>query len=169
MFFFFLFLSGTFKFQKTDMRREGFNPKVISDKLYFLDCTKGQYVELNVELHRSIVSGKQKLWDYCRPPLVPSSPRLQQPSNPAPSSLRPSLPQQTQWGAAGTHSGRVFKSPLIHSHSPPLLWPRRDWGGIQPGGPLEKKKKKLSNLANKNTKKQTARKDTRTKHRSVKL
>lgn len=55
------FLSGTFKFQKTDMRREGFDPNVVSDKLYFLDCTKGQYVELNVELHRSIVSGKQKL------------------------------------------------------------------------------------------------------------
>uniref|UniRef100_A0A671MRG5 Very long-chain fatty acid transport protein n=1 Tax=Sinocyclocheilus anshuiensis TaxID=1608454 RepID=A0A671MRG5_9TELE len=53
--------TGTFKFQKTDMRREGFDPSVVSDKLYFLDCTKGQYVELNVELHRSIVSGKQKL------------------------------------------------------------------------------------------------------------
>uniref|UniRef100_A0A8C1MHS9 Very long-chain fatty acid transport protein n=1 Tax=Cyprinus carpio TaxID=7962 RepID=A0A8C1MHS9_CYPCA len=53
--------TGTFKFQKTDMRREGFDPSVVSDKLYFLDCTKGQYVELNVGLHRSIVSGKQKL------------------------------------------------------------------------------------------------------------
>uniref|UniRef100_A0A8C1X642 Very long-chain fatty acid transport protein n=1 Tax=Cyprinus carpio TaxID=7962 RepID=A0A8C1X642_CYPCA len=53
--------TGTFKFQKTDMRREGFDPSVVSDKLCFLDCTKGQYVELNVELHRSIVSGKQKL------------------------------------------------------------------------------------------------------------
>uniref|UniRef100_A0A8C1LE81 Arachidonate--CoA ligase n=1 Tax=Cyprinus carpio TaxID=7962 RepID=A0A8C1LE81_CYPCA len=53
--------TATFKFQKTDMRREGFDPNVISDKLYFLDCTKGQYVELNVELHRSIVSAKQKL------------------------------------------------------------------------------------------------------------
>lgn len=50
------------------MRRDGFDPNVVSDKLYFLDCTKGQYVELNVELHRSIVSGKQKLWDYCQPP-----------------------------------------------------------------------------------------------------
>nr|QKO28391.1 long-chain fatty acid transport protein 4 [Ctenopharyngodon idella] len=53
--------TGTFKFQKTEMRRDGFDPNVVSDKLYFLDCTKGQYVELNVELHRSIVSGKQKL------------------------------------------------------------------------------------------------------------
>ncbi len=125
------------------MRRDGFDPKVISDKLYFLDCTKGQYVELNAELYRSIASGKQKLWDYYQPPPVPSSPRLQQPSNPAPSSLRPSLPQQTQWRAAAKHSGRVFKSSFIHSHSPPLLWPRRNWGGIQPGGHLENKTKKI--------------------------
>lgn len=97
------------------MRRDGFDPNVVSDKLYFLDCTKGQYVELNVELHRSIVSGKQKLWDYCQPPPVPSPPRLQQPSNPTPSSLRPSLPQQKQWGAAGTHSGHIFKPLLNHS------------------------------------------------------
>ncbi len=125
------------------MRRDGFDPKVVSDKLYFLDCTKGQYVELNVELYRSIASGKQKLWDYYQPPPVPSSPRLQQPSNPAPSSLRPSLPQQTQWRAAAKHSGRVFKSSFIHSHSPPLLWPRRNWGGIQPGGHIENKTKKM--------------------------
>lgn len=59
--FIFLFISGTFKFQKTDMRREGFDPNVVSDKLYFLDCTKGQYVELNPELHRNIISGKQKV------------------------------------------------------------------------------------------------------------
>lgn len=43
------------------MRHEGFDPNVVSDKLCFLDCTKGQYVEMNAELHRNIVSGKQKL------------------------------------------------------------------------------------------------------------
>ncbi|XP_062869788.1 long-chain fatty acid transport protein 4 [Trichomycterus rosablanca] len=53
--------TGTFKFQKTELRCEGFDPNVVSDKLYFLDCTKGCYVQLNAELHRSIVSGKQKL------------------------------------------------------------------------------------------------------------
>lgn len=56
-----LLLAGTFKFQKTELRRDGFDPTVVSDKLYFLDCTKGCYVELDAELHRSITSGKQKL------------------------------------------------------------------------------------------------------------
>lgn len=54
-------LAGTFKFQKTELRCEGFDPTVVSDKLYFLDCTKGRYVKLDAELHRSIASGKQKL------------------------------------------------------------------------------------------------------------
>ncbi|XP_017563685.1 long-chain fatty acid transport protein 4 [Pygocentrus nattereri] len=53
--------TGTFKFQKMDLRREGFDPSVVSDRLCFLDCSKGRYVELDAELHRSIVSGKQKL------------------------------------------------------------------------------------------------------------
>uniref|UniRef100_A0A668AFC3 Arachidonate--CoA ligase n=1 Tax=Myripristis murdjan TaxID=586833 RepID=A0A668AFC3_9TELE len=53
--------TGTYKFQKTDMRREGFDPNLVSDRLYFLDPSRGRYVELDEELHRSIVSGKQKL------------------------------------------------------------------------------------------------------------
>uniref|UniRef100_A0A6Q2Z7Q3 long-chain-fatty-acid--CoA ligase n=1 Tax=Esox lucius TaxID=8010 RepID=A0A6Q2Z7Q3_ESOLU len=53
--------TGTYKFQKTEMRREGFNPSIVSDKLYFLDPSRGRYVELNKELHSGIVSGKQKL------------------------------------------------------------------------------------------------------------
>lgn len=53
--------TGTFKFQKTELRRDSFDPSAVSDKLYFLDCTKGRYVELDAELHRSIVSGKQKV------------------------------------------------------------------------------------------------------------
>ncbi|TTY05120.1 Long-chain fatty acid transport protein 4 [Bagarius yarrelli] len=53
--------TGTFKFQKTELRRDGFDPTAVSDKLFFLDCTKGRYVELDTKLHRSIVSGKQKV------------------------------------------------------------------------------------------------------------
>lgn len=53
--------TGTFKFQKTDMRQEGFNPTVVSDRLFFLDTSRGGYVPLTEELHRCIVSGKQKL------------------------------------------------------------------------------------------------------------
>uniref|UniRef100_A0A8K9X0Z5 Arachidonate--CoA ligase n=1 Tax=Oncorhynchus mykiss TaxID=8022 RepID=A0A8K9X0Z5_ONCMY len=50
--------TGTYKFQKTDMRQDGFDPSMVSDKLYFLDPTRGRYVELHQELYSSIISGK---------------------------------------------------------------------------------------------------------------
>ncbi|XP_048875111.1 long-chain fatty acid transport protein 4 [Brienomyrus brachyistius] len=53
--------TGTYKFQKSDMRRDGYNPQVMSDKLYFLDVTRGRYVELTTEVYRNIVSGQQKV------------------------------------------------------------------------------------------------------------
>uniref|UniRef100_A0A4W5MJW8 Arachidonate--CoA ligase n=1 Tax=Hucho hucho TaxID=62062 RepID=A0A4W5MJW8_9TELE len=53
--------TGTYKFQKTEMRREGFDPSMTSNKLYFLDPSRGRYVELHQELYSSIISGKQKL------------------------------------------------------------------------------------------------------------
>uniref|UniRef100_A0A3Q2QK54 Arachidonate--CoA ligase n=1 Tax=Fundulus heteroclitus TaxID=8078 RepID=A0A3Q2QK54_FUNHE len=53
--------TGTFKFQKTELRRDGFNPAAVSDKLFFLDSSRGRYVQLDEELYRSIVSGKHKL------------------------------------------------------------------------------------------------------------
>ncbi|KAG7477307.1 hypothetical protein MATL_G00092960 [Megalops atlanticus] len=34
--------TGTYKFQKTEMRREGFDPSVVSDRLYFLDPSSGR-------------------------------------------------------------------------------------------------------------------------------
>lgn len=53
--------SGTFKFQKTEMRRDGFDPTAISDRLYLLDSSRGRYTQLDEELYRSILSGKHKL------------------------------------------------------------------------------------------------------------
>ncbi|XP_048469350.1 long-chain fatty acid transport protein 4 [Rhincodon typus] len=53
--------TGTFKFQKTDMRKEGFDPRNIKDRLYLLDQKQRTYVRLDEELFRSIQSGKQKL------------------------------------------------------------------------------------------------------------
>lgn len=58
----FLFIfSGTFKFQKTELRRDGFNPSTVSDRLYFLDSSRGRYMRLDDELYQSILSGKHKL------------------------------------------------------------------------------------------------------------
>uniref|UniRef100_H2M3C3 Very long-chain fatty acid transport protein n=1 Tax=Oryzias latipes TaxID=8090 RepID=H2M3C3_ORYLA len=53
--------TGTFKFQKTELRREGFDPTAVTDKLCFLDSSRGRYVQLDEELYRSILSGKHKL------------------------------------------------------------------------------------------------------------
>uniref|UniRef100_A0A8C6Q1A8 Very long-chain fatty acid transport protein n=1 Tax=Nothobranchius furzeri TaxID=105023 RepID=A0A8C6Q1A8_NOTFU len=53
--------TGTFKFQKTELRRDGFNPTAVSDRLFFLDTSRGRYVPLDEELYRSILSGKHKL------------------------------------------------------------------------------------------------------------
>uniref|UniRef100_A0A672J2P5 Arachidonate--CoA ligase n=1 Tax=Salarias fasciatus TaxID=181472 RepID=A0A672J2P5_SALFA len=53
--------TGTFKFQKTELRREGFDPTAVSDRLFFLDSSRGRYTQLNEELYRSILTGKHKL------------------------------------------------------------------------------------------------------------
>lgn len=53
--------SGTFKFQKTDLRRDGFDPCSVTDRLYFMDSRTGSYAQLNEELYHSILSGKHKL------------------------------------------------------------------------------------------------------------
>lgn len=56
-----LCFSGTFKFQKTELRREGFNPSNVSDRLYFLDSSRGRYIPVEEELYQSVLSGKHKL------------------------------------------------------------------------------------------------------------
>lgn len=53
--------AGTFKFQKTELRRDGFDPNAVSDRLYFLDAGRGRFTLLDEELYRSIVTGKHKL------------------------------------------------------------------------------------------------------------
>lgn len=49
-------LTGTFKMKKTDLVKEGFDPTVIKDPLFF---RKGSsYVALTKDLYEDIVSGK---------------------------------------------------------------------------------------------------------------
>ena len=52
-------ITGTFKHQKVDYRKEGYDPNVISDALYFLEGEK--YVPLDAALYESIQSGKTTL------------------------------------------------------------------------------------------------------------
>ncbi|XP_053329615.1 long-chain fatty acid transport protein 4 [Spea bombifrons] len=53
--------TGTFKFQKTDVKKESFNPHLVKDPLYVLDAQQGKYIPLDEELYNRIQSGKFKL------------------------------------------------------------------------------------------------------------
>lgn len=52
-------LTGTFKLMKTDLQREGFDPTVITDKLYFRQATS--FTQLTRPLYRDILSGVVKV------------------------------------------------------------------------------------------------------------
>ncbi len=51
-------ITGTFKHQKVDYRREGYDPAKVSDPLYFLNGE--QYVTLDAELYQGLLSGSVK-------------------------------------------------------------------------------------------------------------
>ncbi|KAI8518035.1 hypothetical protein Bbelb_040520 [Branchiostoma belcheri] len=53
--------TGTFKQTKAELVREGFDPSVVTDSLYFRDDSKETYVPLDLEVYKSIVVGKAKL------------------------------------------------------------------------------------------------------------
>ncbi|XP_055516090.1 long-chain fatty acid transport protein 4 isoform X1 [Leucoraja erinacea] len=53
--------TGTYKFQKTEMRKEGFDPRFIKDRLYLLDQRQQKYVSLEEDLFKKIQSGIMKL------------------------------------------------------------------------------------------------------------
>ncbi|XP_043940390.1 long-chain fatty acid transport protein 1 [Protopterus annectens] len=50
--------TGTFKIQKTRLQKEGFNPHLISDHLYFLDNKLGKYVAIDTSIYKAIQNGK---------------------------------------------------------------------------------------------------------------
>lgn len=52
--------TGTFKFQKTRFRKEGFDFSIVKDKLFFLDSKFGEYCVLTGEIHRKIVDGDMR-------------------------------------------------------------------------------------------------------------
>ncbi len=50
--------TGTFKHQKENLKKQGFNPSLIKDKLYFLQ--KNNYVEIDQALYNRIHSGDER-------------------------------------------------------------------------------------------------------------
>ena len=54
-------ITGTFKHQKVDYRKEGYDPKIISDPLYILDQDQDQYRPVDEALFDSIKSGEYQI------------------------------------------------------------------------------------------------------------
>ena len=50
--------TGTFKHQKEDLKKQGFDPSMIEDKLYFYQ--KGKYVKIDQPLYERIQSGEER-------------------------------------------------------------------------------------------------------------
>ncbi|ELW61998.1 Long-chain fatty acid transport protein 4 [Tupaia chinensis] len=53
--------TGTYKFQKTELRKEGFDPTLVKDPLFYLNTRKGGYVPLDQETYTRIQTGQEKL------------------------------------------------------------------------------------------------------------
>ncbi|XP_060709204.1 long-chain fatty acid transport protein 2-like [Hemiscyllium ocellatum] len=53
--------TGTFKYYKVALMKEGFNPMTVQEPLYVLDKQKGTYIPLDQELYNSIIAGQVKL------------------------------------------------------------------------------------------------------------
>lgn len=49
-------MTGTCKLKKVDLQKEGFDPNVVSDKLYFLNAKTNEYEPLTVEVYEKILS-----------------------------------------------------------------------------------------------------------------
>ena len=48
--------TGTFKYKKTDLVKDGFDPSIISDELYFADVSTNQYIKLDADLFQKILN-----------------------------------------------------------------------------------------------------------------
>jgi fatty-acyl-CoA synthase len=53
--------TGTFKYRKVDLVRDGFDPAKTEQKLYFDDPEQGRYVEITREVYERIQNGAFKL------------------------------------------------------------------------------------------------------------
>jgi solute carrier family 27 fatty acid transporter 1/4 len=51
-------LTGTFKLKKLDLQKEGFNPGLVQDKLYYLNNKSGAYELLTVDLYDKIMNSE---------------------------------------------------------------------------------------------------------------
>jgi len=45
-----------------DYKKEGFNPSVVKDRLFYLDPRTCEYEELDLKTYSDIVAGKIRIW-----------------------------------------------------------------------------------------------------------
>ncbi len=53
-----MFITGTFKLKKVEYRKEGIDPNVVHDKMFYLDQKAGVYKALTKEAFEEIKLGK---------------------------------------------------------------------------------------------------------------
>lgn len=49
-------MTGTCKLKKVDLQKDGFNPTVVSDKLYYLNAKNSEYEPLSAEIYEMILN-----------------------------------------------------------------------------------------------------------------
>jgi hypothetical protein len=54
-------LTGTYKLIKYNFRKDGYNPELTNDKIYFLDRSNENYIRLDSILYHMIESGQIRL------------------------------------------------------------------------------------------------------------
>ena len=55
------YFTGTFKIRKLDLVREGFNPTLVRDPLFFYNSSLGGYCPLDTCLYEDIISSRCRL------------------------------------------------------------------------------------------------------------
>ncbi|KAM8724548.1 long-chain fatty acid transport protein 1a [Acanthopagrus schlegelii] len=53
--------TGTFKIQKTRLQREGYDPRLTTDQIFFLNARAARYEAVNEELYNAIAEGRMSL------------------------------------------------------------------------------------------------------------
>uniref|UniRef100_A0A8D3D4X1 Long-chain-fatty-acid--CoA ligase n=1 Tax=Scophthalmus maximus TaxID=52904 RepID=A0A8D3D4X1_SCOMX len=53
--------TGTFKIQKTRLQREGYDPRLTTDQIYFLNTRSARYEAIDEELYNAIAEGRMSL------------------------------------------------------------------------------------------------------------
>lgn len=57
----FYLYSGTFKIQKTRLQREGYDPRLTTDQIYFLNARAARYEAIDEELFNAVGDGRMSL------------------------------------------------------------------------------------------------------------